>query len=992
MPNPCPRGRNRVALRLVKKCTPPRGAEPQLLADKGWGKPRGLKNTDTTYECQSLGQVTKLAALWFPRSGLVEGRKEGIHFVQGLLVDSSVRLPTRPSLRRGYLASIEICIYGNQRFTEDLRETSNLHLPSSNEDVLHIINEVLEPVRSNSAEMPIYSPNAFEFLNQSENLDLGVHRVRIFRQRIVTEKKEEVFKADGRYTFLIPVEEGFQVLHIINEVLEPVRSNSAEMPIYSPNAFEFLNQSENLDLGVHRVRIFRQRIVTEKKEEVFKADGRYTFLIPVEEGFQMAAGLCSRWLSIVMRLSRARNMDKGSTPHVWNRGAQFVKDPRQSVKSRPAEPTFRINVADGTPGNDRVDEWRRNVEKLGAEAFDAEGNGSLGGLEMTGVERLTGVFELRTKVTSRKKIEWMLLGSPWLRGKRHDWEGKPEWGKKDKMNGLNKGARVQESQSVPLCQSGSITCPPPDIPLTESKETTKNDRPASVECNTVEFAVSILGRPKLAASRQSLIPWLEARPWCTLYKGRVASWVLFRAVDKLPRLARGFVLSMELLWVVVVVNNGASGSFISLVPSPRPEKVDRVVIDGHVIPNHVLFTTPTPHNVPYETLTFTDNVKVTVSFLKEHDKVYVQSNTLVGDAGHPTGVVLAEIIKANIPVRNGVVHLIQRPLMVVDTTVKDFLEEKKDGPVYKFYETIRDFGEEIMSTISHLRDVTLFAPSNAALEEPGVQKILQDKQRVKEILNLHYVKERLPLDKIKNKTVSKVPTAADRKKLYFNVVQEPSGKQIVTVEGGGVNATVVTANIAATNGLIHIIDRVLGVPYTTVLEKLKTDPMLNSTYFLGQRHGFNGQLNDTTKHFTYFAPRDYAWNVAAVSSPSTSKKIFMPEFSYHTKQILERHLVIADEAYTMAKLKEMKHNDTIILPAARDSLKLRVREYSESYQIEWEGNWIQVFRPDVECTNGIIHVIDAVLLKDGDVRVTGTATMSSLAPHLITILVAKWLL
>lgn len=46
----------------------------------------------------------------------------------------------------------------------------------------------------------------------------------------------------------------FQVLHIINEVLEPVRSNSAEMPIYSPNAFEFLNQSENLDLGVHRVR------------------------------------------------------------------------------------------------------------------------------------------------------------------------------------------------------------------------------------------------------------------------------------------------------------------------------------------------------------------------------------------------------------------------------------------------------------------------------------------------------------------------------------------------------------------------------------------------------------------------------------------------------------------------------------------------------------------------------------------------------------------
>ncbi|XP_026298434.1 fasciclin-1 isoform X7 [Apis mellifera] len=509
-----------------------------------------------------------------------------------------------------------------------------------------------------------------------------------------------------------------QVLHIINEVLEPVRSNSMELPIYSPNAFEFLNQSENLDLGVHRLRIFRQRILTEKKEDVFKADGRYTFLIPVEEGFR---------------------------------------------------------------------------------------------------------------------------------------------------------------------------------------------------------------------------------------------------------------------------------------PSPRPEKVDRVVIDGHVIPNHVLFTTPTPHNIPYQTLAFSDNVKVTVSFLKEHDKVYVQSNTLVGDAGHPTGVVLAEIIKPNIPVRNGVIHLIQRPLMVVDTTVKDFLEsfkgiEKRDGPVYKFYEIIRDFGGDIMSTISHLRDVTLFAPSNAAFEEPGVQKILQDKERVKEMLNLHYVKDRLPIEKIKNKSVNQVPTAAEKKKLYFNVAQDSNGKPIITVEGGGVNATIITANIAATNGLIHIIDRVLGVPYTTVLEKLKTDPMLNSTYFLGQRQGFNDQLNDTSTRFTYFAPRDYAWKVAAVSYPSTSKKIFMPEFSYHTKQILERHLVIADEVYTMAKLKEMKHNDTIVLPAARDSLKLRIREYSEIYQIEWEGKWIRVYRPDVECTNGIIHVIDDVLLKDSDVRVTGTASATSLASHLIMILVAKWLL
>lgn len=54
--------------------------------------------------------------------------------------------------------------------------------------------------------------------------------------------------------------------------------------------------------------------------------------------------------------------------------------------------------------------------------------------------------------------------------------------------------------------------------------------------------------------------------------------------------------------------------------------------------------------------------------------MYVKSNTVVGDQKHTTGVVLAEIVMGNIPVKNGVVHLIHRPLMVVDTTVAKFLE------------------------------------------------------------------------------------------------------------------------------------------------------------------------------------------------------------------------------------------------------------------------------------------------------------------------------
>lgn len=53
---------------------------------------------------------------------------------------------------------------------------------------------------------------------------------------------------------------------------------------------------------------------------------------------------------------------------------------------------------------------------------------------------------------------------------------------------------------------------------------------------------------------------------------------------------------------------------------------------------------------------------------------YVKSHNLFADGKHTQGVVLAEIVKPNIPVKNGVIHLIQKPLMVVDSNVRKLLE------------------------------------------------------------------------------------------------------------------------------------------------------------------------------------------------------------------------------------------------------------------------------------------------------------------------------
>jgi len=43
--------------------------------------------------------------------------------------------------------------------------------------------------------------------------------------------------------------------------------------------------------------------------------------------------------------------------------------------------------------------------------------------------------------------------------------------------------------------------------------------------------------------------------------------------------------------------------------------------------------------------------------------------------------------------------------------------------------------------------------------------------------------------------------------------------------------------------------------------------------------------------------------------------------------------------------------------------------------LEWRNEWIHVHRADVRCTNGIIHVIDKVLIDENDIEVNAATTV-----------------
>lgn len=419
------------------------------------------------------------------------------------------------------------------------------------------------------------------------------------------------------------------------------------------------------------------------------------------------------------------------------------------------------------------------------------------------------------------------------------------------------------------------------------------------------------------------------------------------------------------------------------------DKIDPKVIDGHIVPNVALFSRPAIRGRPVQTLAFSDNLKVSVSFSNESlpsletgSRVYVQSNTLVGDFHHPRGVVVAQVVKANIPVRNGVIHLIDKPLIVIDIDIVNFLKEQRNGILYEFYRIMKDFATNFMEGITGAGELTLLAPSNEAfrrLGENNLNALLANQQKLTEILQLHVIRRRLSSDEIvQNPLFSHVESADRHRRLYFSS-HGPEDNVTLSVEGGGVNATIIQPDIGALNGIVHIIDRVLGVPTMTVIEKLRSDPVMSKTYQLATQDDFIGRMesyrdqyktNVQQDKYTFLVPSDEAWESVHRTMGSAYKKLFMGEYSYNVRQIMERHLLVGKEM-NMSDLAEQGRD--VYLSTIRGKIKFSFVESGGEYFAEWENIRARVVRPDVQCTDGVIHVIDQVLVQRREISVNSQA-------------------
>ena len=247
---------------------------------------------------------------------------------------------------------------------------------------------------------------------------------------------------------------------------------------------------------------------------------------------------------------------------------------------------------------------------------------------------------------------------------------------------------------------------------------------------------------------------------------------------------------------------------------------------------------------------------------------------------------------------------------------------------------------DLAGTLSGKGPFTVFAPTDAAFEKLGKETIAdllkpENKQKLASILTYHVVG-------------SKMDAAAVTKQKAIATLQ--GGELSVAVEDGKVRigtATVVSADIMASNGVIHVVDTVLLPPATPNIVEVaqkagKFGTLLKAATAAG--------LADTLAKggpFTVFAPTDEAF---AALGDAAIADLLKPENKQKLAMILKHHIVSGKVmAADAMKLDEAKTIAESTLSLKRDGKTLMV-------------GGAKVVKADVMASNGVIHVVDAVIL------------------------------
>ena len=301
----------------------------------------------------------------------------------------------------------------------------------------------------------------------------------------------------------------------------------------------------------------------------------------------------------------------------------------------------------------------------------------------------------------------------------------------------------------------------------------------------------------------------------------------------------------------------------------------------------------------------------------------------------------ANVIQADVIASNGIIHVIDKVLSPTSTPNDIPRTAQCTGEHNSLVAAV--IQAELLTTLQGEGPFTVFAPTDQAFADAGIDLAALDtpegKETLTDILLYHVLDSEVPSSAV---TDCLSATAVNALPLSFTVS-----------DGVMVNdANVVTADVATSNGVIHVIDKVL-TPTATPTDIPRT----------AQCTGVHNTLVDaviqadllTTLQgdgpFTLFAPTDQAFIDAGINLAALNTE----EGKATLTDILLHHVFISDSIWASqiedGQVVSMANGDNITLSKADGTIMI-----GDS----------TVTGADVLVSNGIIHVVDKVIMPPSD--------------------------
>ncbi len=259
---------------------------------------------------------------------------------------------------------------------------------------------------------------------------------------------------------------------------------------------------------------------------------------------------------------------------------------------------------------------------------------------------------------------------------------------------------------------------------------------------------------------------------------------------------------------------------------------------------------------------------------------------------------------------------------------------------------------ELVATFQGAGTFTVFAPTDDAFKAVGITQATIDglgKEALAGILKFHVLGTKV--------TAADIPTDDNKPVTTLN------GVAYVTKNAGGVSingAKVTSADVAASNGVIHVIDRLILPTTKDLVATLQADPNYSLLVAAVVKAGLVGTLQGAGP-FTVFAPNDVAFKaLGADYATATAINNLNATKTEALKNILQYHVVGARVFSQNLKA------GAVPTALATKSVTIDLANGVKVTGIA-AGNTANVVTSPVSnfnivATNGVAHTIDKVLL------------------------------